>query len=116
MNHDDAAALRATLNGKPYVQAPDDGADDPLLSLVRVRQPGYLDGEPHYEVVAHLSDRETYMLPQDLLRTVSEAGGYLRVDGRTLHVREATLAGDHNGGSAHTVDTEGADRSGGDSR
>ena len=60
MNHDDAAALRAQLNDADYVRGPTDdqsGTSTAEFCLARVRQPGYLNGEPIYEVLLDVADR-----------------------------------------------------------
>jgi hypothetical protein len=97
MNHDDAAALRARLNDVDYVRGPtDDQRDTPTAEfrLARVRQPGYLNGEPIYEVLLDVADRESFHLPSDLLELVADHGGYIRVDGGTLHIRDWNPGGD----------------------
>ena len=99
MNHDDAAALRAQLNGADYVRGPADDQDgDPTAEfrLARVRQPGYLNGEPIYEVLLDVADREHFHLPSDLLELIADHGGYIRVDGGTLHIRDWKTEGDLN--------------------
>jgi len=89
MNHDDAADLRASLNEKDYVEGPeDDRGRCQLFKLVRVQQPGYLNGEPMYEVVFNVIEPESFHLPTDLLELVSDRGGYLRVTGDEIHVRD----------------------------
>jgi hypothetical protein len=96
MNHDDAAALRAQLNGADYVRGPTDSQDgDPTAEfrLARVRQPGYLNGEPIYEVLVDIVDREHFHLPSDLVELVADRGGYIRVGGGTLHIRDWEAAG-----------------------
>jgi len=97
MNHDDAAALRTQLNDADYVRGPTDDQDgDPTAEfrLARVRQPGYLNGEPIYEVLLDVADREVFHLPNDLLELVADRGGYIRVDDGTLHIRDWQAAGE----------------------
>jgi len=97
MNHDDAAALRAQLNGTDYVRGPTGDQSGGLAAefrLARVRQPGYLNGEPIYEVLLDVADREVFHLPSDLLELVADHGGYIRVGDGTLHIRDWEAAGE----------------------
>jgi len=97
MNHDDAAALRAQLNDANYVRGPTDGQSGTPAAefrLARVRQPGYLNDEPIYEVLLDVVDRGSFHLPSDLLELVADHGGYIRVNGGTLHIRDWRARGD----------------------
>jgi len=97
MNHDDAAALRAQLNDADYVEGPTGDQSGGLAAefrLARVRQPGYLNGEPIYEVLLDIVDRESFHLPSDLLELIADYGGYIRVDGGALHIRDWEAAGE----------------------
>jgi hypothetical protein len=97
MNHDDAAALRARLNDESYVADPptdQSGGQTAEFRLVRVRQPGYLNNEPIYEVVLDIVDRESFHLPSGLVRLVADHHGYIRVDDGTLHIRDWQTGGD----------------------
>ena len=100
MNHDDAATLRARLNDADYVAGPtnDQSCDSTAeFGLVRVRQPGYLNKEPIYEVLLDIVDRESFHLPSDLVRLVADHDGYIRVDDGTLHIRDWTTGDEiHN--------------------
>ena len=101
MNHDDAAALRAQLNDADYVADTTDGqSGNPTAEfrLARVRQPGYLNGEPVYEVLLDVVGRESFHLPSDLLELVADHSGYIRVDGGELHIRDWKAGGDRSDG------------------
>lgn len=85
MNHDDAAELRETLNGLRFVEAPDENKTLPMR-LVRVQQPGYLNGDPMYEVIIRVD--EDLHLPKDFLELVTDHGCYLRIQDGELHIRD----------------------------
>lgn len=86
MNHAMAAEFRNLLNASDYVDGPDNDHTK-QLRLVRVQQPGYLNGEPMYEVVIRV-DRDSIHLPTEFLELVSDRGCYLRLDGDDLHIRD----------------------------
>jgi len=91
MNHDDAAALRTRLNDADYVADPNTDqscGQTAEFRLVRVRQPGYLNNEPIYEVLLDIVDRESFHLPSGLVRLVADQDGYIRVGDGTLHIRD----------------------------
>lgn len=88
MNHEAAAELRETLNATDYVEGPEDDAGNHTFTLTRVRQPGYLNGEPMYEVLVEAADPETFALPSDFLELVIGRDCYLRVDEGTVHIRD----------------------------
>lgn len=95
MNHADAAEIRDELNARDYVRAPDDDTfSSDAFHLVRVVQPGYLNGQPMYEVRLDACPgqgsrpSDSVYLPGDLLELVADRGCYLRVDGDTVHIRD----------------------------
>lgn len=91
MNHDTAADVRDTLNGKDYVRGPDDDHDSAFkFRLARVHQTGYMDGQPFFEVLlTPQHGRDSVHLPRDFVRWVADAGMYLRVDADgDVHVRD----------------------------
>lgn len=90
MNHEMAAELRTTLNDKHYVEGPDEDSTGDQFWLVRVRQPGYLNAEPMYEVLVdvHASDSDRLHLPYDFLELVTDHDCYLRIDDGTIHIRD----------------------------
>lgn len=95
MNHSDAAAIREELNDLGCVLAPDDDRVRAAFRLARVRQPGYLNQEPLYEVVleADVSDDGQVYLPREFLEAVAGWECYVRVDGDTVHLRDWTTEG-----------------------
>lgn len=87
MNHADAATIREELNDLACVVAPDEDRRRGAFRLARVRQPGYLNQDPLYEVVLE-AGREPVYLPQEFLDAVAGWECYVRVDGETVHVRD----------------------------
>lgn len=98
MKHEKAASLRSLLNAQDYVEGPDAGDDRGrcTFKLVRVAQPGYLNGEPMYEVLLRVSDPDSFALPSDFLEIVADRDCYLRVDGDEVHIRDWTAEGTHH--------------------
>lgn len=94
MNHDLAADVRTTLNEKQYVEGPDDDKGDEILYLVRVRQPGYLNGEPMYETLVDIRNPDRLHLPHDFLQLVTDHGCYLQISDGTIHIRDWRTDGD----------------------
>lgn len=90
MNHDQAADLRESLNALRFVEGPDDDHDGQPFRLVRVRQPGYLNGAPMYEVLVdvRVGGRDSIHLPSDLLKLVTDNDAYIRIENRTVHIRD----------------------------
>jgi hypothetical protein len=80
MNHEKAAGLRDDLNRSRHVESPDDSAGSHPFRLARVNQPGYLNGEPMYEVVPRITESDGFMLPSNLLRDIVDEECYLRVE------------------------------------
>lgn len=90
MNHAQAAEVRDALNALRCVQAPGDDRGNQSFRLVRVVQPGYLNGEPIYEVrVRRIRSPtgETH-LPGEFLAVVADAETYLRIDDDEIHIRD----------------------------
>lgn len=86
MNHADAADLRDTLNEMRFVEGPNEDRTLPFR-LVRVQQPGYLNGEAIYEVLINVDDDHLH-LPSDFLSLVTQRGCYLRIQDGTIHIRD----------------------------
>jgi len=91
VNHEEAADLRSVLNAKSYVRGPEDDEAQYIFRLARVRQPGYLNGDPLYEVLIDATDAKTLQLPSDFLELVTDRGCYLRVDEGTVHIRSGEI-------------------------
>jgi len=91
VNHEEAADLRSVLNAKSYVRGPEDDDAQYTFRLTRVRQPGYFNGDPWYEVLIDTTDAETFQLPSDFLEFVTDRGCYLRVDEGTVHIRSGVV-------------------------
>ena len=89
MDHATAAELRDTLNETRFVQGPDENRSRPFR-LARVNQPGYLNGEPMYEVLLDADDPDYIHLTSELLELVVERDGYIRIDEKTIHIRDWT--------------------------
>lgn len=90
MKHEMAADFRSVLNAKDYVKCSGDDSGRHRFELVRVQQPGYLNGEPMYEVVLTVIDPDSYHLPRDFLELVTDRDCYLRVSGDQMHIRDYT--------------------------
>lgn len=94
MNHADAAEIRAAVNSLECVEGPDDDRMTNVpLRLARVVQPGYLNGDPIYEVVvsttaSRRSGTDSVHLPGAFLAVVADRECYLRVDGDEIHIRD----------------------------
>ena len=89
MNHEAAADLRDVLNAKRYVQGPNDDGGDVTFRLVRVQQPGYLNGDPMYEVLLSFIDTaDSHHFPNDFLQLVTDQDCYLRVSDEEVHIRD----------------------------
>lgn len=90
-----AADVRDALNELDCVDAPDDDSSrSRAFSLARVHQPGYSNGEPHYEVLlTPEAAGDSVPFPTELIGFLAERDYYARVDqpDGTVHVRGGLL-------------------------